>query len=58
MLSFVTGIGPISEFMLTSAYNEQTIVVLFVHGVAVSVHRNKQQSQVIFYPGWGSFVSF
>ena len=45
------------EFMLISAYNEQTTVVLFVHGVAVSVHRNKQQSQVVFYPGWGSFVS-
>ena len=57
MLSFVRGIGPISEFMLISAYNEQTTVVLFVHGVAVSVHRNKQQSQVLFYPGWGSFVS-
>ena len=54
---FVRGIGLISEFMLISAYNEQTTVVLFVHGVAISVHRNKQQSQVLFYPGWGSFVS-
>ena len=51
------GIGPISEFMLISAYNEQTTVVLFVDGVAVAVHRNKQQSQVLFYPGLGSFVS-
>ena len=57
MLSFVRGIGPISEFMLISAYNEQTTIVLFVHGVAVSVYRNKQQPQVLFYPGWGSFVS-
>ena len=57
MLSFVRGIGPISEFMLISAYNEQTTIVLFVHGVAVSVHCNKQQSQVLFYQGWGSFVS-
>ena len=39
------------------AYNEQTTVVLFAHGVAASVHCNKQQSQVLFYPGWGSFVS-
>ena len=57
MLSFVRGIGPISEFMLISAYNEQTTVVLFVHGVAVSGHRNKPQSQILLYPGWGSFVS-
>ena len=51
MISSVRGIGPIGEFMLISAYNEQTTVVLFVHGVAVSVHRNKQQSQVLFSPG-------
>ena len=57
MLSFVRGIGPISEFMLISVYNEQTTVVLFVHGAAVTVHRSKQQSQVLFYPGLGSFVS-
>ena len=57
MLSFVRDIGPISVLMLIFAYNGQTTVILFVHGVAVSVHRNKQQSQVLFYPGWGSFVS-
>ena len=57
MLSFVGDIGPISVFMLILAYNGQTAVVLFVHGVTVSVHRNKQQSQVLSYPGWGSFVS-
>ena len=48
MLSFVRDIGPISMFMLIFAYNGQTSVVLIVHGVAVSVHRNKQQFQVLF----------
>ena len=57
MLSFVRDIGPISVFMLIFAHNGQTTVVLFAHEVAVSVHCNKQQSQVLFYPGWRSFVS-
>ena len=54
---FVRDNGPISVFLLIFAYNGQTTVVLFAHGVAVSVHCNKQQSQVLFCPGWGSFVS-
>ena len=53
---FVRDNGPISVFMLTFVYNGQTTIVLFVKGVAVSVHCNKQQSQVLFCPGWGSFV--
>ena len=56
MLSFVRDIGPISVFTLIFAYNKQTTILLFVHGVAVSVHRNEPQSKVLFYPGWGSFV--
>ena len=54
---FVRDNGPINVFMPIFAYNEQTTVVLFAHGVAVSVHCNKQQSQVLFHPGWGSFDS-
>ena len=54
---FVRDNGLISVFMLIFVYNGQTTVVLFTHGVVVSVHCNKQQSQVLFCPGWGSFVS-
>ena len=56
-LLFVRDNGPISVLMLIFVCNGQTAIVLFAHGVAVSVHCNKQQSQVLFYPGWGSFVS-
>ena len=47
---FVRDNGPISVFMLIFAYNGQTTIVLFAHGVAVSVHCNKQQSQVLILP--------
>ena len=53
---FVGDNGTISVFMLIFAYNGQTTVVLFAYGVAVYVHCNKQQSQILFYPVWGSFV--
>ena len=43
---FVRDNGPISVFMLIFPYNGQTAVVLFAHGAAVSVHSNKQHSQV------------
>ena len=58
MLSILSGIiVPLCAYANFSAYNGQTAVVLFAHGVEVSVHCNKQQSQILFYPGWGSFVS-
>ena len=54
---FLRDNAPISVFMLIFEYNGQTTVILFAHRVAVSVHCNKQQSQVLFCTGWGRFVS-
>ena len=45
---FIRENGSIDVFMLIFAHNGQTSMILFAHGVAVSIHCNLQQPHVLF----------